>query len=85
MPLLSTGEEDLYFSHSPSPYMTQRQLRAILYDHLYVRPSPEPDYTQLTEQERNWLREYYRKNQDYAFGVGKLKFNLWIPERGIEE
>ena len=85
MPLLSTGEEDLYFSHSPSPYMTQRQLRAILYDHLYVRPFPEPDYTQLTEQERSWLREYYRKNQDYAFGVGKLKFNLWIPERGIEE
>ena len=85
MPLLSTGEEDLYFSLSPSPYMTQHQLRAILYDHLYVRPAPEPDYTKLTEQERNWLREYYRKNQDYAFGVGKLKFNLWIPERGNEE
>ncbi|HET9589726.1 MAG TPA: hypothetical protein VFO91_13150, partial [Anaerolineales bacterium] len=31
MPLVSTGEEDLYFSVSPSPYMTQRQLRAILY------------------------------------------------------
>lgn len=85
MPLLSTGEEDLYFSLSPSPYMTQHQLRAILYDHLYVRPAPEPDYTKLTEEERNWLREYYRKNKDYAFGVGKLKFNLWIPERGNEE
>ncbi|HET9909021.1 MAG TPA: hypothetical protein VFQ23_20400, partial [Anaerolineales bacterium] len=35
MPLLSTGEEDLYFSVSPSPYMTERQLRSILYDHLY--------------------------------------------------
>lgn len=85
MPLLSTGEEDLYFSLSPSPYMTQHQLRAILYDHLYVRPTPEPDYTELTEEERSWLREYYRKNRDYAFGVGKLKFNLWIPERGNEE
>ena len=85
MPLLSTGEEDLYFSISPSPYMTQHQLRAILYDHLYVRPAPEPDYTKLTEEERNWLREYYRKNKDYAFGVGKLKFNLWIPERGNEK
>jgi adenosine tuberculosinyltransferase len=85
MPLLSTGEEDLYFSLSPSPYMTQHQLRAILYDHLYVRPAPEPDYTTLTENERNWLREYYRKHQDHAFGVGKLKFNLWIPERGNEE
>lgn len=85
MPLLATGEEDLYFSLSPSPYMTQRQLRAILYDHLYVRSAPEPDYTQLTQSELGWLRDYYRKNKDYAFGVGKLKFDLWIPERGNEE
>jgi hypothetical protein len=85
MPLLATGAEDLYFSISPSPYMTQHQLRAILYDHLYVRRTPEPDYTKLTEKELDWLREYYRTNKDYAFGVGKLKFNLWIPERGKEE
>jgi adenosine tuberculosinyltransferase len=82
MPLLATGEEDLYFSLSPSPYMTQNQLRAILYDHLYIRPTPEPDYTKLSEEALSWLRDYYRKNQDFAFGVGKLKFNLWIPERG---
>jgi adenosine tuberculosinyltransferase len=82
MPLLSTGEEDLYFSVSPSPYMTERQLRAILYDHIYVRPTPEPDYTALGHDELNWLRNYYRNNKDYAFGVGKLKFNLWIPETG---
>lgn len=85
MPLLTTGEEDLYFSLSPSPYMTQHQLRAILYDHLYIRPTPEPDYTKLTKSELGWLREYYRKNKDYAFGVGKLRFNMWIPERGSEE
>jgi adenosine tuberculosinyltransferase len=85
MPLLTTGQEDLYFSISPSPYMTQHQLRAILYDHLYVRPAPEPDYTKLASEQRNWLRDYYRKNKDYAFGVGKLQFNLWIPERGTEE
>ena len=81
MPLLATGEEDLYFSVSPSPYMTQRQLRSILYDHLYIRPTQEPDYTKLTEAELDWLREYYRRNRDHAFGVGKLKFNLWIPDR----
>jgi len=80
MPLLSTGEEDLYFSVSPSPYMTIRQLRAILYDHLYLRRTPEPDYTKLSAQELDWLRNYYRKHEDEAFGVGKLKFNLWIPE-----
>lgn len=82
MPLLSTGEEDLYFSLSPSPYMTQHQLRAILYDHMYVRPTREPDYTKMGVEELNWLRDYYRKNKDHAFGVGKLKFNLWFPEIG---
>jgi tuberculosinol/isotuberculosinol synthase len=85
MPLLATGEEDLYFSISPSPYMTEHQLRAILYDHLYTRRTPEPDYTKLSSDELNWLRNYYRRNKDYAFGVGKLKFNLWFPERESEE
>jgi len=85
MPLLASGAEDLYFSLSPSPYMTQHQLRAILYDHIFVRPTPEPDYTKFSEHELDWLRDYYRKNKDRAFGVGKLKFNLWIPERGSED
>jgi tuberculosinol/isotuberculosinol synthase len=85
MPLLATGQEDLYFSLSPSPYMTQHQLRAILYDHLFVRPMPEPDYSKLSQDELSWLRDYYRGNKDQAFGVGKLKFNLWIPEWGGEE
>jgi tuberculosinol/isotuberculosinol synthase len=82
MPLLSTGEEDLYFSISPSPYMTERQLRAILYDHIYVRRTPEPDYTKMGKEELGWFREYYRANKDFAFGVGKLKFNLWVSEIG---
>jgi tuberculosinol/isotuberculosinol synthase len=85
MPLLATGAEDLYFSLSPSPYMTERQLRAILYDHLYVRPTPEPDYQELTSGELDWLRDYYRKNRDHAFGVGRLQFNLWIPHIGNME
>lgn len=82
MPLLGTGEEDLYFSVSPSPYMTERQLRAILYDHLYVRRTPEPDYTKMSGEELGWLREYYHAHRDSAFGVGRLKFNLWFPEIG---
>jgi adenosine tuberculosinyltransferase len=85
MPLLASGEEDLYFSLSPSPYMTKHQLRAILYDHIFIRPTPEPDYAKLSGEERKWLRDFYRKNKDHAFGVGKLKFNLWIPERGSAE
>lgn len=82
MPLLGTGEEDLYFSISPSPYMTKHQLRAILYDHIYVRRTPEPDYAKLGEEELGWLRDYYRAHKDFAFGVGKLKFDLWFSEIG---
>ena len=82
MPLLATGEEDLYFSLSPSPYMTEYQLRTILYDHIYVRRTPEPDYTKLEQEELDWLREHYRNNKDNALGVGKLRFNLWLPKTG---
>jgi tuberculosinol/isotuberculosinol synthase len=82
MPLLATGEEDLYFSLSPSPYMTEHQLRAILYDHIYTRRTPEPDYTKLKSEELDWLRAYYRSNKDHALGVGKIKNNLWFPETG---
>jgi adenosine tuberculosinyltransferase len=80
MPLLSTGAEDLYFSVSPSPYMTERQLRTILYDHLYLRCVPEPDYTKLSAQQLDWLRDYYRRNQDTVLGAGMLKFGLWLPQ-----
>ena len=80
MPLLSTGEEDLYFSISPSPYMTERQLRTIMYDHLYLRRVPEPDYTKFSPDQLDWLRDYYRSNQDRVLGAGRLKFDLWLPE-----
>lgn len=80
MPLLASGEEDYYYSVSPSPYMTVHQLRSILYDHLYVRRVPEPDYTSMTADELDQLRGYYRTNKDHALGVGRLNFNLWFPE-----
>jgi hypothetical protein len=79
MPLLSTGAEDLYFSVSPSPYMTEQQLRAILYDHIYLRRAPEPDYTRFSSADLDWLRNYYRSNKDNVLGVGTLKFDLWLP------
>ena len=85
MPLLSTGAEDLYFSIAPSPYMTERQLRTILYDHLYLRRVPEPDYTKLSADHLDSLRDYYRKNSDRALGAGRLKFDLWLPEPLEEE
>lgn len=82
MPLLATGGEDLYFSVSPSPYMTVSQFRSILYDHIYVRRTPEPDYAKLQPAELDELRRYYRDNKDRAFGVGKLKFDLWFSDTG---
>lgn len=80
MPLLANGGEDYYFSVSPSPYMTVHQLRSILYDHLYIRREPEPDYTKLPADKLEELRDYYRANRDRALGVGKLRSNLWFPE-----
>lgn len=80
MPLLASGGEDYYFSVSPSPYMTVHQLRSILYDHLYIRREPEPDYTKLPADKLEELRDYYRANRDRALGVGKLRSNLWFPE-----
>ncbi|HUG35202.1 MAG TPA: hypothetical protein VMJ90_10565 [Anaerolineales bacterium] len=80
MPLLASGGEDYYFSVSPSPYMTVHQLRSILYDHLYIRREPEPDYTKLSADKLDELRDYYRANRDRALGVGKLRSNLWFPE-----
>ena len=80
MPLLASGDEDYYFSVSPSPYMTVHQLRSILYDHLYIRREPEPDYTKLPVDKLDELRDYYRANRDRALGVGKLRFNMWFPE-----
>ncbi|HJS17548.1 MAG TPA: hypothetical protein VJ785_02280, partial [Anaerolineales bacterium] len=85
MPLLSNGAEDLYFTISPSPYMTECQLRTILHDHIYLRRTPEPDYTKLSPSELDWLREYYRANQDRALGTGRLKFDLWLPQTTDEE
>lgn len=84
MPLLSTGAEDLYFSISPSPYMTERQLRTILYDHIYLRRTPEPDYTKLSPHQLDWLRDYYRANKDRVLGAGKTKFDVWLPQT-VEE
>jgi len=43
MPLVATGREDLYFMLAPSPYLTQAQLRDILYDHLYARTRKKVD------------------------------------------
>jgi len=79
-PLLHTGEESLYFTIAPSLYMTQTLLRKILYDHMYLRPVPEPDYTQMSQNDLKAMQEYYRLRCDDALGVGRLDNSIWYAE-----
>jgi tuberculosinol/isotuberculosinol synthase len=86
MPLLATGEEDLYFTTSPSPYMGQRQLRHILYDHLYARRAAEPDYATLGSEAWAGIRAFYRTNGERTLGVGTLAGpgGIWYPLPQVE-
>jgi len=80
MPLLATENTDLYFTVSPSLYLNDRQLRAILYDHMYTRPQPEPDYETLPLQARNRMQAFYRANLENVFGAGILQDGIWYPQ-----
>ncbi|MFP4344046.1 MAG: hypothetical protein ACLFU8_05075, partial [Anaerolineales bacterium] len=68
MPLVATGQEDLYFTVSPSPYMDAQTLRAILYDHLYARKVSESYENPSTLRD---LAEFYTLNRHNVLGVGK--------------
>jgi hypothetical protein len=83
MPLLTTGSEDLYFSASPSLYFTERQLRDILYDHLYTRRR-EPDYSGLDAETRAWMGRFYQTNLGNTLGVGIENGKIWYPLPQIE-
>ncbi len=80
MPLIATGNEDLYFTVSPSLYLDAYTLRAILYDHLYTRQVNE-DYTQLSPQDWQALAEFYRINRQHVLGVGRQSADghVWYP------
>ncbi len=81
MPLLATGSEDLYFTVSPSPYIDPFTLRAILYDHLYVRRVEEAAYDDLTARDWRVLRELYALNRRSVLGLGRQYANghFWYP------
>ena len=80
MPLVATGNEDLYFTVSPSLYLDARTLRAILYDHLYSRRVSET-YTELSPQDWQALAEFYRMNRDHVLGLGRKhsSASFWYP------
>jgi len=79
MPLVATGSEDLYFTVCPSPYLSPRQLRAILYDHLYSRRGSDVDYASLEAGEWHAMSEFYRANVDSTLGVGTRVGQIWYP------
>ena len=81
MPLITTGNEDLYFTVSPSPYVDAQTLRAILYDHLYARKVDESDYSALAPQDWHVLRDFYGLNRHRVLGLGRRHSSghFWYP------
>ncbi len=81
MPLLATGNEDLYFTVSPSLYFTERQLRDILYDHLYARREEADDYGALQAEDWAYMRAFYQANRERTLGVGvrQRRGGYWVP------
>jgi tuberculosinol/isotuberculosinol synthase len=81
MPLITTGNEDLYFTVSPSPYLSEQQLRDILYDHLFARRDSEPDYSTLSAAEWEAMRTFYRTNVGNTCGIGARRkpAGYWYP------
>ncbi len=80
MPLISSGREDLYYSISPSPYLTEAQLRDILYDHLFARRKEKVDYSTLKPEKWAELRTFYQNNLGKTLGIGqKDDTGIWHP------
>ncbi|MGC1379218.1 MAG: hypothetical protein WA821_23510 [Anaerolineales bacterium] len=79
-PLLNLGDEDLYFTVAPSPYMTQEQWRNILYDHIYSRCVEEVDYSKMQKQDFQDMKDFYRINCQNTLGVGEMRGGIWYPK-----
>lgn len=78
-PLLASGEEDLYFTVSPSLYITPSMLRQILYDHLYSRKTPEVDYADLNSEDAQFMRHFYQQHRQEVIGIGSVQRKIWYP------
>jgi len=83
-PLLGWGEESLYFTVTPSLYMSGQQLRHILYDYIYLRPVQDPDYFTMPLEDFEAMRHFYATNQDVVFGVGEMRGGIWYPKAKIQ-
>ena len=81
VPLLATGQEDLYATLAPSADLIERQLREILYDHLVTRRIPEADYEGLSGEALAALLEYNARHRGVTLGTGRIDpiTGLWNP------
>jgi adenosine tuberculosinyltransferase len=80
-PLITTGQEDLYATLAPSPSLTEKQLREILYDHLVTRPTAEISYESLSNDAQEALAEYNRRYSGATLGIGRIDplTGIWNP------
>ncbi|HNT75153.1 MAG TPA: diterpene synthase [Anaerolineae bacterium] len=88
MPLLASGKTDLYFTVSPSLYLTEAQLRAILYDHLYTRrQSTQRDYAALSPDDLAAMKAFYTQAIGQTLGVGVWNdaWQCWYPLIGNQK
>jgi len=85
VPLVASGMEDLYFTVSPSLYLDDYTLRAILYDHLYTRRVKDA-YVQLAANDWFQIGSFYRLNRHHVLGVGRQGAQgcWWYPEPQVE-
>ena len=81
VPLLTTGLEHLYATLNPSPDLTERQLREILYDHLVTRRAPPVDYGALSPKAQLELATYTERGKGDTLGLGRIDplTGLWRP------
>ena len=84
-PLLGLGQEDLYFTVAPSPYLDDHQLRCILYDHIYMRGAEEQDYTKMSKRDLQFMHNFYRSHRATTLGVGTLRGGIWYPGTQVQE
>lgn len=84
-PMLSSGGESLYFTVAPSLYMSEKQLRNILYDHIYLRPLQEPDYFKMPMEDFEVMRNFYEANIEKTFGTGDVQGGIWYPKSLLQK
>jgi hypothetical protein len=79
MPLLSTGREDLYFLAAPTLYLQEEEIRRILYDHIFARPTAD-SYEDFEGAGWDFMQTYYAKNRKRIFGIGSQQYGMWYPD-----